>query len=89
MTNEQILVWASKISYAYIAITPTCTIGPGRDHWEAQLPVLSSEERERLAAKIARQEARLQREQDSKAIRQRDVTQNFVKPSWPGLTMLR
>jgi hypothetical protein len=62
LTNTEILSWAASTNFAYISVSPTCVIRPGRERWERRLQQLTPDERGLLIEKINRQQARLQRE---------------------------
>jgi dihydroxyacid dehydratase/phosphogluconate dehydratase len=63
MTNKEILARAKTINYPCIYV-PAGEIRPGRAEWRKQLRSISSAQRDTLLTKIARQQARMQREQD-------------------------
>ncbi len=63
MTNRQILAWAKTVNFPCIFV-PSGEIRPGKANWRKQLGKLSPDQRIALLAKISRQQARMQREQD-------------------------
>lgn len=52
MTNEQILEFAASMNYAHLVVDSSCCIRYGRARWAQRLPELSSEQREKLVARI-------------------------------------
>jgi hypothetical protein len=62
MTDIEILEWAALANYAYLHIDRSCTIGPGQESWELQLPTLTTLQRATLITKLERWKAMLDRE---------------------------
>lgn len=62
MTNEYILQLAEKANYAHLYIDRSCTIGPGQENWQGQLPRLTDLQRVALIAKLERWQSMLSRE---------------------------
>jgi hypothetical protein len=62
MTDEQILHFAESMNYAHLHIDSTCYIGPGREGWEAMLPLFAQEWKAKLIAKIEHWRAIVEKE---------------------------
>lgn len=62
MTNERILQLAEQGNYAHVYIDRSCTIGPGQEDWQMQLPQLTELQRVTLVSKLERWQSMLSRE---------------------------
>lgn len=63
MTNEQILDFAASMNYAHLVVDSSCHMRYGHAQWERGLLELSSEQREKLVARIEHWQRLVEREQ--------------------------
>lgn len=52
MTNEEILQHAASMNYAHLYVDSSCHMPYSKERWEQRLSELSSEQREKLVAKL-------------------------------------